>query len=67
MARCRRTQPKGVIDAKVLADNAKSETSCAVEAESRFDGITILGVAAQGEGDASGRIELLGSSSRFRQ
>jgi hypothetical protein len=56
-------QPKGVIDAKVLADNAKVGDVLRVEAEVEIDGITILGVLPPKEkATPSGRIELLGSS-----
>ena len=56
-------QPKGVIDAKVLADNAKVGDVLRVEAEVEIDGITILGVLPPKEkATPSGRIELLGPS-----
>ena len=56
-------QPKGVIDAKVLADDAKVGDVLRVEAEVEIDGITILCVLPPKEKAApSGRIELLGSS-----
>ena len=56
-------QPKGVIDAKVLADNAKVGDILRVEAEVEIDGITILGVLPPKEKvTPEGRIELLGSS-----
>ncbi len=56
-------QPKGVIDAKVLADNAKVGDVLRVEAEVEIDGITILGVLPPKEkATPPGRIELLGSS-----
>ena len=48
-------QPKGVIDAKVLADDAKVGDVLRVEAEVEIDGITILWCsAAEGEGGAFG-------------
>ena len=56
-------QPKGVIDAKILTDNAKVGDILRVEAEVEIDGITILGVLPPKEKVApDGRIELLGSS-----
>ena len=55
-------QPKGVIDAKVLAENAKVGDVLRVEAEVEIDGITILGVLPPKEKAApAGRIELIGS------
>ena len=55
-------QPKGVIDAKVLAENAKVGDVLRVEAEVEIDGITILGVLPPKEKAApTGRIELIGS------
>ena len=56
-------QPKGVIDSKILADNAKVGDVLRVEAEVEIDGITILSVLPPKEKvTPSGRIELLGSS-----
>ena len=55
-------QPKGVIDAKVLADGAKVGDVLRVEAEVEIDGITILSVLPPKEkAVTSGRIEFLGS------
>ena len=56
-------QPKGVIDSKILADNAKVGDVLRVEAEVEIDGITILAVLPPKEkATPSGRIELLASS-----
>ena len=56
-------QPKGVIDAKILADSAKVGDVLRVEAEVEIDGITILGVLPPKEKvTPTGRIELIGSS-----
>ena len=56
-------QPKGVIDAKILADSAKVGNVLRVEAEVEIDGITILSVLPSKEKAASPeRIELIGSS-----
>ena len=55
-------QPKGVIDAKILTDDAKVGDILRVEAEVEIDGITILGVLPPKEKvTPQGRIELLGS------
>jgi len=56
-------QPKGVIDAKVLAEDAKVGDVLRVEAEVEIDGITILSVLPPKEkATPGGRIELIGSS-----
>src|SRR5271166_3643887 len=56
-------QPKGVVDAKILADGAKVGDILRVEAEVEIDGITILSVLPPKEKVApAGRIELLRSS-----